>query len=143
MQNLVNAANCGNPVPDSAFTEVVPRHWKVTDVKTFAISCAALILLAASGLTQARADVGIDFNLAFPFYGNHDGGYYYGLPDRRRSARYSCAQARRLVRNAGYRRVRATDCRGRIYGFAASRDGRRYSLRSNARRGTIVSVKRL
>lgn len=109
----------------------------------FATSCAALVVLAAFDLTPARADVGIDFNLAFPFYGTHDGGYYYGLPERGRTARYSCSQARRLVREAGYRRVRATDCRGRIYGFAASRGGVRYALRVNARRGTIVSVTRL
>lgn len=65
---------------------------------------------------------------------------YYDPPAIRR--RISCNHAMQLVRNAGYRRVRATDCRGKVYGFTAWRGGKRYKLRVSSRTGAILSRRR-
>ncbi len=65
---------------------------------------------------------------------------YYYTPRYRQ--RISCTQARLLVRNYGYRRVRAYDCRGKVYGFVAWRKNKRYKLRVSARTGSIISRRR-
>ncbi len=59
-----------------------------------------------------------------------------------RAAHVGCAQARRMLRARGYRKVRAHDCKGRIYGFTAWRNGQRYRLRVSARTGGIMSLRR-
>jgi len=56
--------------------------------------------------------------------------------------RISCAQARRILLARGYRKVRAHDCKGRVYGFSARRHGRSYKLRVSARTGGIMSLRR-
>ncbi len=65
---------------------------------------------------------------------------YYYTPRYRQ--RISCTQARLLVRNYGYRRVRAYDCRGKVYGFIAWRKNKRYKVRVSARTGSITSRRR-
>jgi len=57
----------------------------------------------------------------------------------RRAMRISCGRARRMLLARGYRRVRAYDCKGRIYGFTAWRHGQRYRLRVSARTGGLMS----
>jgi poly(A) polymerase Pap1 len=62
----------------------------------------------------------------------------YNRDDRDRNDRMSCNQARRMVRNSGYRDVMTQDCSGKIYMFTArsnGRHGRRVNVYVNARTG--------
>jgi hypothetical protein len=61
---------------------------------------------------------------------------YY--PEAYAYAKLSCRQAKRLLRDAGYRRVRAFDCRGREFGFNAKRGKRRYVVIVDAYTGEVV-----
>ena len=83
-----------------------------------------------------------------PFFG-YDPYYYdpyydpYYAPRRRYyRSRISCKRARNLVRRRGYHRLRAYDCRGKVYGFYARRGGKRYKVRVSAYTGRILSVRR-
>ncbi len=81
-----------------------------------------------------------------PYYG---GGYYVPppryrpRPRPRRYGRINCRTAKRIIRNNGYRSVRARDCSGRKYRFKARKRGRWYSIGILSRNGVIYSVKRL
>lgn len=70
---------------------------------------------------------------------HHYDPYYYGPPYR---SRISCKRARRLVRRHGYHRVRAYDCRGKVYGFIGYYNGKRYKIRVSAYSGVILSRRR-
>jgi hypothetical protein len=76
-----------------------------------------------------------------PYYYNpyYRDPYYYGPTYRHR---ISCDRARRILRSHGYRRIRAYDCKGRVYGFRAVYNGRRYKLRVSAYSGEILSRRR-
>lgn len=75
------------------------------------------------------------------------GGMNYGRcveppshePAPRRSHRLSCRNVRELLRQRGYRRIRAHDCRGNIYNFDAYLGSRRFKLRVRSKNGTIKS----
>lgn len=87
---------------------------------------------------------GVDFFIFPPFYG-YDPYYYdpYYVPRRRYyRSRISCKRARTLVRRRGYRRLKAYDCRGKVYGFYARRGGKRYKVRVSAYTGRILSSRR-
>ncbi len=58
---------------------------------------------------------------------------YGGRPNYGR--KMSCSQARRMVRNSGYRNVETRDCGGRIYMFSGRRNGQRVFVYVNARTG--------
>lgn len=51
----------------------------------------------------------------------------------------SCEAARQKLIQRGYRRVRAYDCVGNVYGFHARKNDRRYKIRVNAIHGYIIS----
>ena len=70
---------------------------------------------------------------------NFRNGSFPRMGHRGRRARIGCTQARRMLSARGYRKVRAHDCKGRVYGFSAWRHGRHYRLRVSARTGRIVS----
>ncbi len=65
--------------------------------------------------------------------------YYYGPPYR---SRLTCARVRRIVRRHGYRRIRAIDCKGKVYAFIAWKSGRRYKIKASAYNGRILSKRR-
>lgn len=77
----------------------------------------------------------------WPYYRDpyYDGPYYDGP---RYGYRLTCDRARRIIIERGYRRVRARDCRGRVYRFRARYKGRRYEIRISAYTGAILSVRR-
>ena len=56
-------------------------------------------------------------------------GYYYGR------GRLSCGEARRIVRNNGFRNVATIECNGRTYTFEATRRGRDVTVFVNSRTG--------
>ena len=65
----------------------------------------------------------------------YDPYYYY-------TTRITCDSARRLLRGHGYRNVKAYDCRGKTYGFQATKGKKRYRITVDARNGQIISRKR-
>jgi hypothetical protein len=59
----------------------------------------------------------------------YDRGYVRG--------RISCGEARRIVRNSGFRNVDTVECNGRTYTFEATRRGRDVTVFVNSRNGRI------
>ena len=51
--------------------------------------------------------------------------------------RISCGEARRIVRNNGFRNVATIECNGRTYTFEATRRGRDVTVFVNSRNGRI------
>lgn len=115
-------------------------------LKSFIASAAALSLWA--GLAPAAdAKVNFELYLGVPYYNErigpdyryYDGRGWYRERDRGRVSRdrLSCREARRLVRDNGYRNVSARDCSGRTYTFRATRSGRNVVVYVNARTGSV------
>ena len=111
-------------------------------------------LLAAAALigglaTAAEAKVRFNIYFGTPYYDsqiepgylfNRNYGWYDPDYDDRydhRSYRISCNEARRLVRQNGYRNVVARDCEGRSYAFSATRNQRRVVINVNSRTGAL------
>ncbi len=121
----------------------------------------ALGIGLGSGLAVEPADaktrVYIGIGNPYPYYDCYNPGYldwcghgfyrpayrfyprYRYYRDDQADRRHSCRSAERAIRHAGYRNVRAVDCGGRIYGFQATKRGKRYSLRVNALTGRITT----
>ena len=103
-----------------------------------ALCAAALAAPLALAATPASSDdIGVRFGIGFgePYYGYRaypDEGFY---PFHRR--RMSCWQARQLVRDRGFNRVRAIECNGRIYTFRGMRRGHHFVIKVNARTGAV------
>ncbi|MFN0194836.1 MAG: hypothetical protein ACKVP5_23140 [Aestuariivirga sp.] len=120
---------------------------------------AAALPLCAGFAPTAGAGVNFDIYLGVPYYNEqigpdyryYDGrGWYrdrdfqddrvYRGPeyrDRVYRDRISCNQARRLVRNSGYRNVTTRECSGRTYTFNATRKGRNVLVYVNSRTGSL------
>ena len=102
-------------------------------IKPIAAACALAASLFAYTPAQADVDFDIDVGLGFgPRW-----GYDYGYVDYRG---ISCGEGRRIVRHAGFRRVRTLDCRGRTFAYSGWRHGDRYIVRLSRRSGRIVDV---
>ena len=52
--------------------------------------------------------------------------------------RISCGRGKRIVEQAGYRRVRVRSCDGRIYRYSGRRHGDTFTIGVHSRRGRIV-----
>lgn len=110
---------------------------------------AAIAVSMAFGLSaaaEAKTSVGIYFGVPHYDYRVGDdyryregyGWYQYGYNDRRAyRGRLSCGEARRAVRNQGYRNVSTVECRGTTYTFEAMRRGRYFTVFVNARTGRV------
>jgi hypothetical protein len=70
-------------------------------------------------------------------------GYYRPPPPAYYPIGISCSDARRIVRNEGFHRVRAIDCEGRRYQFRASYRGRPVIVIVSSRSGRIIDVERI
>jgi hypothetical protein len=57
--------------------------------------------------------------------------------------RTSCAEARDIVRERGYRNVRISTCGVRVHGFTGLRHGHRYLIKVNGYNGDIWSIRRI
>ncbi len=85
----------------------------------------------------------------FPYspFGRYD--YYdgYGYDDRyyepARRTKISCKRARKHLSRSGYRRMKAYDCRGKVYGFYAWRGKYRYKVRISAYTSRILVANRI
>ena len=139
--------------------------------KIFVICFAVVAMFALQPVEKAEAKVRVHIGIGGPggYYGGpyYGGGYqpyyrpryyaprpYYGgyNPRRhryaptyrpRRVGRLNCRQARRVVRNRGYRNIRSIDCRGRRFTFHAIKRGRWYRVRMNSRNGRLFGIRRL
>jgi hypothetical protein len=105
-----------------------------------ALCAAALAVPLALATTPASADHDIDFGVSVGIGTPHTYGYgVYGddfySPFHRR--KLSCWQARRLVREVGFRRIRTVECNGRIYTFRGFRRGHAFVIKVNARTGAV------
>jgi hypothetical protein len=85
------------------------------------LSLGLLMMPVATAPTQAGVD--IDINI---------GG----------QKRISCHRGRRIVENAGFRRVATRSCSGRNYRYTGRRRGDGYLIVVDSRRARIVDVRR-
>ena len=70
-----------------------------------------------------------------PDYRYYDGRGWYRYNNHR--ANISCGQAKRIVRNHGFRDVLTRECEGRTYTFVAKRNGHRILVYVNSRTGSL------
>lgn len=111
--------------------------------KIILAALVALPLAFAASTAPAEAHTGISIYFGMPFYNYRPGpdyrfrqGYgwyqprYYGYQNR-----LSCGEARNIVRDRGYRNVRAVECNGRTYTFQATYRGMFRIVYVNARTG--------
>ena len=71
-------------------------------------------------------------------YGWYNPGYQqpgYNFPGMR--GRLSCNEARRMVRQSGFRNVMTRECQGRTYTFSALRHGHQILVFVNSRTGAV------
>ena len=82
-----------------------------------------------------------------PYYGHMNPGVCVDPPSHepapRKSHRLSCQDVQRLLHQHGYRRIRAHDCKGKIYNFDAYYGSKRYKLKVRSRNGSIKSRARI
>jgi hypothetical protein len=99
-----------------------------------AILAALAVPLFMLGATPslAQVDVDIDVNPGLGVYRDYDDD-----DDYRRGRRLKCWEARRILRDRGYREIDTLDCNGRIYRFEASRRGNSYLLGVNSATGAV------
>jgi hypothetical protein len=101
-----------------------------------AAACAVPLFLLGITPSLAQVDVDIDLNPGVGVYGGYDDDDDDDYR-RRRRGRLKCWEARRLVRDHGYRVVDTIECEGRVYTFAARRRGRIFEVKVNSRTGAV------
>jgi hypothetical protein len=114
-------------------------------MKGFFLTAAVAATLAFAMPTAASADTKVKLYFGVPHYGYQVGPDYrfragYGwYRDRNyyNRGRLSCSEARRIVRNSGFRNVDTIECRGRTYTFEATRRGRDVTVFVNSKNGRI------
>lgn len=126
---------------------------------TLAAGVVAATMAAFAGAADAKTNVQIGIGIGVPGWGNDrcywefddrycDRGYrpsgfiepprYYDPP--RGYGRVSCREARQIVREEGFRRVRTESCGGKYHRFIGFQDGEPYLIRVRSRNGAIRSV---
>jgi hypothetical protein len=110
------------------------------------ILASAFAAAIAMGLPlAAEADTKVKVYLGMPHYGYQVGpdyrfrdgyGWYRPIGVYHRG-RISCGEARRIVRNSGFRNVDTVECNGRTYTFEATRRGRDVTVFVNSRTGAV------
>jgi len=107
--------------------------------KTTMIAAGALIAASAATVPAAQAD-SVRFNLQF---GTPNATIQFGTPHRGprwQRHKLSPQDARRVLRNQGFRNIRFLDRRGSVYvARAVAYNGRPYTVRVNAYSGRIVA----
>jgi hypothetical protein len=86
---------------------------------------------------MADTDVDVRFGVGLPGFGYSNYPYYDDYYVPRPYGKLSCWQAKRLVRDRGFHRVRTIECNGRVYTFEAIRRGRIVMISVNARTGAL------
>lgn len=115
-------------------------------MKGLFLASAVAATLAFAMPTTASADTKVklyfggmphyDYQLG-PDYRYRDGYGWYRPSGFYNRGRLSCGEARRVVRNNGFRNVSAIECNGRTYTFEATRRGRDVTVLVDSRTGRI------
>lgn len=110
-------------------------------MKKIVIGLLAAVSITAGMASLAEAKITIYLGESYydqrmgPDYRYYEGRGWY-RPNKHR-ANISCGQAKRIVRNKGYRNVSTRECEGRTYTFAAKRNGHRILVYINSRTGAV------
>lgn len=107
------------------------RNW-------MAAGALSLGMLAIGAIGPAQADTDIDIGVGInggysspgPRYAYHGGGHI------------SCRQGARIVRSAGFRRVRPIECSGSEYSYRGFRRDSVFEIRVRSRNGRITDIRR-
>src|SRR5262245_5724618 len=110
-----------------------------------AAALAVPMTLAGAAPSMAGTDVDVRFGIGVPGYGYGYGNgygyssypYYDDYYSQRPYWKMSCWQAKQLVRDRGFYRVRTIECNGRVYTFEAVRHGRIVLVNVNSRTGAV------
>ena len=112
-------------------------------MKKMIIGLLAAVAITGGMASLAEAKVKIKVYLGESYYDQRMGPdyrYYDGRgwyrPNKQR-ANISCNEAKRIVRNSGFRDVSARECEGRTYTFVAKRNGHRILVYVNSRTGSL------
>lgn len=98
------------------------------------LACSIALPLGLIGMAPAMAD---DIDI---YLGDGQLSYGDGYGDRQVSYSYgrlSCGEAAQMVREAGYSKVRARQCDGRVYMFRGRHNGDSYKIYVNSRNGRM------
>lgn len=118
--------------------------------KTFlaggAVLFAAFALQPAAAKADTEISIGVGDGRAPVQYYRDYPVYDPGYPDYDDDEGYdddylSCSEGRRIVRQEGFRQVRATRCGGEIYRYQAVKRYQLWSVRVSARSGRIISAR--
>ena len=111
-------------------------------MKKMIIGLLAAVAITGGMASLAEAKVNFKIYLGEPYYDYRVGPdyrYYEGRGWYRPNHRVniSCGQAKRIVRNKGFRNVSTRECEGRTYTFVAKRNGHRILVYVNSRTGAV------
>lgn len=111
-------------------------------MKKTIIGLLAAVAITGGMASIAEAKVNFQVYLGEPYYNYRVGPdyrYYEGRGWYRPTHRgkISCGEARRIVRNKGFRNVATRECNGRTYTFSATRKGNRILVYVNSRTGAV------
>lgn len=116
-------------------------------MKSIILASAFAATLAIGLPVAAEAKTNVQIYFGMPHYGYQVGPDYrfrdgYGWYQdthyyNNNRGRLSCGEARRAVRNSGFRNVNTIECNGRTYTFEATRRGREVTVFVNSRNGRI------
>lgn len=111
-------------------------------LRTFVVGGALLLAAFASVSQPVKADTRIGVTLDDGWAPTQ---YYPDYPDDNDDyddeGYISCGEGRQIVRENGFRRVRAIRCGGEIYRYEAIRRGRLWSVKVGARSGRIINAR--
>jgi hypothetical protein len=65
----------------------------------------------------------------------------FGWREEELGFRVSCAQAKNIVRDRGYLKVRVASCGVQVHSFAGLRKGHQYLIKVNGYNGDILSIR--
>jgi hypothetical protein len=110
-------------------------------MKKIIIGLLAAVSITAGMASLAEAKIRIYLGESYydqrmgPDYRYYEGRGWY-RPNKHR-ATISCSQAKRIVRDQGFRNVSTRECEGRTYTFVAKRNGHRILVYVNSRTGAV------
>ena len=103
-----------------------------------ALVVAAPMAFGLGGVNAAEAKPSVNIYLGMPHYSYQVGpDYVYRKGHGWYRSRLSCGQARRIVRDRGYRNIEARNCSGGTYVFRVMRNNRAAIVYVNARTGAV------
>ncbi len=112
-------------------------------MKKIVIGLLAAVAITGGMASVAEAKTNFTIYLGEPYYDQRMGPdyrYYDGRgwyrPNKHR-ANISCGEAKRIVRDRGFRNVSTRECEGRTYTFVAKRNGHRVLVYVNSRTGAL------